>query len=468
MALSITHQFVSMVADAGDASVVQPSNWNDTHTLSGLAAGVETWLETPSSANLIAAVTDETGTGALVFANTPTLVTPVLGAATGTSVVLSGKLEAASIELGHASANTLTASGGVLSIEGVALLSTASVIPLTIGTSTIASGTDTRILYNNAGVLGQYTLTGTGTVVAMQTAPSFSTSITTPRAIITQGTITDPATNLDATVTWNDAVDTFTAWKLDVTNTNSAAASKLIDLQVGSSTFFAVTRLGGVRSAKTYSASEAAYGNSTGAAGVAFSGNDIYFSCNGSKATLSGEFGVILSSDMGFGIAAVNADSGNPDTRLMRDAANTLALRNTTNSQTYNIYDTWTSSTDYHRVAIKTARATLASVSGATVTATTLIPDGAVVVGVTTKVTVALGGGGGTTGYQVGTVADPDRWGVAATITAGTSTDNTNWTAGTIECFTAASDVVITAVGGNFNGTGTIYVSVQYLIGQCD
>ena len=34
---------------------------------------------TPSSANLAAAVTDETGTGALVFANTPTLVTPILG-----------------------------------------------------------------------------------------------------------------------------------------------------------------------------------------------------------------------------------------------------------------------------------------------------------------------------------------------------------------------------------------------------
>jgi len=43
---------------------------------------------------------------------------------------------------------------------------------LAIGTTTIASGTTTRILYDNAGVLGEYTLTGTGTVVAMQTAPT--------------------------------------------------------------------------------------------------------------------------------------------------------------------------------------------------------------------------------------------------------------------------------------------------------
>ena len=47
--------------------------------VSGLGTGVATFLATPSSANLAAAVTDETGTGALVFANSPTLVTPALG-----------------------------------------------------------------------------------------------------------------------------------------------------------------------------------------------------------------------------------------------------------------------------------------------------------------------------------------------------------------------------------------------------
>jgi hypothetical protein len=47
--------------------------------ITSFGAGVATWLGTPSSANLAAAVTDETGTGALVFANSPTLVTPALG-----------------------------------------------------------------------------------------------------------------------------------------------------------------------------------------------------------------------------------------------------------------------------------------------------------------------------------------------------------------------------------------------------
>ena len=47
--------------------------------ISGLGTGVATFLETPSSANLAAALTDETGSGLAVFATSPTLVTPALG-----------------------------------------------------------------------------------------------------------------------------------------------------------------------------------------------------------------------------------------------------------------------------------------------------------------------------------------------------------------------------------------------------
>lgn len=55
--------------------------------VSGLAAGIATFLTTPSSANLISAVTDETGTGALVFGTSPTfttdLTTPLIIGGTG-------------------------------------------------------------------------------------------------------------------------------------------------------------------------------------------------------------------------------------------------------------------------------------------------------------------------------------------------------------------------------------------------
>lgn len=51
--------------------------------VSGLGTGVATFLATPSSANLLAAITDETGTGLSVFNNTPTLITPTVAAING-------------------------------------------------------------------------------------------------------------------------------------------------------------------------------------------------------------------------------------------------------------------------------------------------------------------------------------------------------------------------------------------------
>ena len=62
--------------------------------ISGLCGGIATFLAQSTSANLATALSDETGSGSLVFANTPTLVTPNIGAATGTSLVLSAGLSA--------------------------------------------------------------------------------------------------------------------------------------------------------------------------------------------------------------------------------------------------------------------------------------------------------------------------------------------------------------------------------------
>lgn len=59
--------------------------------ISGLGSNVATFLATPSSTNLRAALTDETGTGSAVFATSPTLVTPLLGTPTsGVATNLTG------------------------------------------------------------------------------------------------------------------------------------------------------------------------------------------------------------------------------------------------------------------------------------------------------------------------------------------------------------------------------------------
>jgi len=56
--------------------------------ISGLGTGVATFLATPSSANLAAAVTDETGSGALVFGTSPTLTSAIIVSATLTAATV--------------------------------------------------------------------------------------------------------------------------------------------------------------------------------------------------------------------------------------------------------------------------------------------------------------------------------------------------------------------------------------------
>ena len=82
--------------------------------IAGLGTGIATFLATPTSANLASAVTNETGSGALVFATSPTLVTPTLGVATATSAAVGvSSIEAgALIEAKGAGAGTPTNASG--------------------------------------------------------------------------------------------------------------------------------------------------------------------------------------------------------------------------------------------------------------------------------------------------------------------------------------------------------------------
>lgn len=158
-----------------------------------------------------------------------------------------------------------------------------------------------------------------------------------------------------------------------------------------------------------------------------------------------------------------SVSAANPDVILDRDLANALALKNSTNAQTFNHYGSEiTAGSRYSRLAIKHATTSVTAAVGATVTATSLIPAKANVLGVNTVVTTALGTGTGTTGYTVGDGTDVDRWGAVVGTAAGTDTDQTDATADPTGWFTAANNVVLTATGGNFDGTGVIFVDVAY------
>jgi len=99
-----------------------------------------------TSAELATAISDETGTGSLVFANSPTLVTPTLGAASATSLSLTNALSVANGGTGR------TTVGPANTFVGVNSGGTA------FENKTLASGTGISI----SDVAGTVTITNTG------------------------------------------------------------------------------------------------------------------------------------------------------------------------------------------------------------------------------------------------------------------------------------------------------------------
>ena len=207
--------------------------------ISGLGTGIATWLTTPSSANLLAAMTDETGTGSLVFATSPTLVTPLLGTptsgiltnctgytyanlsgtvptwnqnTTGTAAGLSATLVATSGGTGQSTyaigdllqggaTNTLTklaavATGNALISGGVTTASSWGKIGLTTHISGILAGANggtgvantglTFTMAGNVSHAGAFTQTFTATA---------NTSLTLPVSGTVLSSVTAPATN---------------------------------------------------------------------------------------------------------------------------------------------------------------------------------------------------------------------------------------------------------------------------------
>jgi hypothetical protein len=173
---------------AGSATEIrfyQPTNsWYALNTTIVLATGIQSWLGNPSSANLRAAMTDETGTGSLVFATSPTLatptitsptlITPVLGTVTSgnISACLSTSMVMVTPVIGAATGTSLTASGTIVSTGtagvGYATGAGGTVVQGTSRTTgvTLNKTTGSITLFSAAGTTVATTFTVTNTTVS--------------------------------------------------------------------------------------------------------------------------------------------------------------------------------------------------------------------------------------------------------------------------------------------------------------
>lgn len=88
-------------------------------SVTGMGTGVATFLATPTTANFLAAVTGETGTGAVVFGTSPTLTTPVINGQTqGAAVAVSAM--AIDWSLGQVFTKTLAAGANTFTFSNQA------------------------------------------------------------------------------------------------------------------------------------------------------------------------------------------------------------------------------------------------------------------------------------------------------------------------------------------------------------
>lgn len=190
--------------------------------ISSFGSGIATWLGTPSSANLAAALTDETGSGSAVFSTTPTLVTPVLGVATATSI---NKM----LITAPATSSTLTIADGKTLTDSNTLTFTGT------DGSSVAFGAGGTVVYGGA-TFGQVRLDTCNGYGSSGTKVRKFTNTATSGTSISLNTPTDANTN-GAVMTIND--------------TGIYAMSYTEDLNTGD--FFGIANLATATTAQTTS-----------------------------------------------------------------------------------------------------------------------------------------------------------------------------------------------------------------------
>jgi hypothetical protein len=229
---------------------------------------------------------------------------------------------------------------------------------ISIGPTAAGTGAVRSMQFSSGGT-GRWTLNTSGHLLANadNTYDIGASGATRPRRFyLGGGSLTGAEADSSLTISpiWN-TTGTPTAMLLNVTDTASNAASRLMDLQVGGSTRFNVDKNGNVRYNGTVLMGGASRGYSGGIFFQPFFTS--FFEETSTPSASNAVFGygpvgglgaVTLKSTCRLGWATGNA-TPDGDLYLFRDAAGTLAQRNGVNAQTSRIYNTYTDASNYER-----------------------------------------------------------------------------------------------------------------------
>jgi hypothetical protein len=163
-----------------------------------------------------------------------------------------------------------------------------------------------------------------------------------PASLIALGFASAPlhAANIyDMADTWTDAGTTYTAIKMNVTDTSSNAASLLLDLQVGGTTKFNVVKDGRVVVPVGSASTSGYFIGAASSAGIYSSSvtSNLFLAVNGAAQAQVTVAGIGVSSAHAYSWGTLGSGQ---DVLLYRDAAAVLALRNSTNAQAFRVYNT--------------------------------------------------------------------------------------------------------------------------------
>ena len=150
-----------------------------------------------SSSALSTALTDETGTGVAVFATSPTLVTPILGAAAATSVVVSGITTTGTLKLAGTSGIGITGISTSLTENSDAFLPTQAAVKAYVDAVDVT--TSLAADSGSGSVSTSQTLTISGTANEVDTAVSGQTiTIGLPNDVVVGTSLSTPTVKTGA------------------------------------------------------------------------------------------------------------------------------------------------------------------------------------------------------------------------------------------------------------------------------